>query len=1519
MKVQHIKLVPTALLIVNTLNIGQAQAEDTLVCSTTGSGIDDFFCGPDSSTSGARRSIAIGDNVLIPKITVPGKTGIEQAIAIGSNVQGGGDNSITLGNDIITAGTGSVAIGGDDAAGIYNAGNKGYLLKTYGAKNNDSNISDFRANAALGNGTVSLGAGAQALADGAISIGAAATAGDGTQNGTGWSSTSGKQSIALGVESSALNHNAIALGYRANVTGYSGTAIGENASATSNNAIALGTNAMARDISDIAIGLNAIAQNSNGVTLASSLAIGSEAKAMTNNSFAIGSEAQALSPGAIAFGPSTTAGNNTGPAAGNNAIAIGFLANAPSQNSLAMGRGATTNGAPQSIALGYAAKTSAAEAIALGTNSAASGLNSIALGKEAKTTATNSIAIGTGSLVSGLNSGAIGVPGTVSGSNAYSVGNNNTIMADNAFVVGNAVNNTVENSVVLGNGSTVSGATGTSVYTVNGVTHNFAGAVPVSTVSIGAAGKERTLTNVAAARISAGSTDAVNGSQLFAVTSEVDKGNQFAGNTGTFNRRLGEPTIISGGLAINATASNKNIRTIAKDGTIDIQLADNLDVTSVKAGNSVINNDGLHITDGPSVTSGGIDAGNNIIRNVADGANETDAVNKRQFDTLSGIVGKGWGLQVNSGETEAIVPGETVNFTEGDNIKITRSGKTLNIATARRVDFERATVGDITLDQATGKITGVADGELSADSKDAVSGHQLFATNQNVAKNTRDIAANKALLNNGINFAGNKGSFNRRLGEVTTISGGLATEATASNKNIRTIAKDGTIDIQLADNLDVTSVKAGNSVINNDGLHITDGPSVTSDGINAGNRVISNVGDAVSDTDAVNKRQLDNLSTTVNRGWNLQVNSGDAESIAPGDTLNITEGDNIQISRTGKMLNIATARKVSFDNVTVGNISLDKDTGKIGGLSDGLLSTNSKDAVTGGQLFSTNENVTTNTRNIAANKVLLDSGLNFTGNTGSFNRRLGETTTIRGGLAADAAASNKNIRTEAKDGLLDIQLADNLDVTSVKTGNDLLSNDGLHITGGPSVTEGGIDAGNRVISNVGDAVSDTDAVNKRQLDNLSSIVGQGLTFSANEGGDITRRPGDILALRGDATTKGEYNGKNIKTVTDISTGIISIKIAESPVFGNVVINDSNSGKITGVSDGSIVSGSKDVVNGGQIHHVTTAISNIIGGNAHVSTDGSLITSNIGNTGKDTIHDAIDSVRNAAENVSAGWNLSVNGQESSTVKPKDTVDLSNADGNISITKKDNQVSFNLSDSVKVKESIGIKNGPALTRSGVDGAGMKITNVADGTIAAGSSDAINGGQIHDFVNGEVTRPITFTADTGTPYEARLGTTLNVKGDNKNIQTMVSGNTFSVTLNENINVKSVKATDSLSVASGASIDMGGNAIQNVGNATRPGDAVNYGQFQQAFSSLGDQINRVERRANAGAAAAIATAGLTQAYIPGKSMMSMSGGTFQGESSLAIGLSTISDNGNWVLKGSFSSTTRNQTGASVGVGFQF
>ncbi|EAU7888834.1 hypothetical protein EJQ37_14395 [Salmonella enterica] len=1367
-----IQITPIALLVVNTISMSSAYADIPVTCHTTGTSESDLFCGSVSNTNGAVKSLAIGNNAFIPKAIIPGKTGIEQAIAIGSNVQATGDNSLVIGNDAITGKTGSVAIGGDDAAGTYHAKGKGYILRAAGSNSADNNLTNFRANAAIGNGAVSLGANSQALSDGAVSIGAAATAGAGTQNGTTWNSTSGRQSIAVGAESSALQDNSIALGYRSEATGNSSTAIGNNASAKNNNALAMGREASATGEQSIALGMNSGAEGSDALALGNSahadaagaILIGRDAKNTKDtlsavglpadngiNAIGIGSSVRSAANGiAIGRGAEAKISEATTIAIGNGAVSAGGIAigqgasvvkgNNPSGTasaSVSVGRQTvvadygvalgsrasvgitlTGDGNPErvttgglygtavginsgvysnsALAVGHNAKVSenANAALAIGYNSLSSAQNAIAIGKGAKASADNTISIGTGNIVSGTNSGAIGDPSTVSGVNSYSIGNNNIISASNAFVLGNAVNNAVDNSVVLGNDSTVSAAIATPGYSVNGVSHKFAGSSPISTVSIGDSGKERTLTNVAAGRLSPVSTDAINGSQLFAVTSEVEKGNLFAGNTGTFNRRLGETTTIRGGLAADAAASNKNIRTVAKDGQVDILLADNLDVTSVKTGDTLLNTDGLHITGGPSVTTGGI---------------------------------------------------------------------------------------------------------------------------------------------------------------------------------------------------------------------------------NAGNRVISNVGDAVHDTDAVNKRQLDNLSTTVSRGWNIQANGGDTETVAPGDTVNVTQGDNIEITRAGKTLNIATSRKVNFDNVVIGAITLDKDSGKISGLADGALAPDSRDAVTGSQLFSTNKNVSTNSQNIAANKAQIDSGLNFAGNTGTFNRHLGETTTIRGGLAADAAASNKNIRTVAKDGQVDILLADNLDVTSVKTGDTLLNTDGLHITGGPSVTTGGINAGNRVISNVGDAVNDTDAVNKRQLDNLSSIVGQGLTFAANEGGDLTRKPGDTLVLKGGATTKGDYSGKNIKTVTDVSSGMISIQIAESPVFGSVVVNDSNSGKITGVSNGIIAAESRDVVNGGQIHRITTSIGNVIGGNAYVDQGGALVASNIGNTGKNTIHDAIDSVRSTAETASAGWNLSVNGQQSSAVKPKETVDLNNNDGNIHLSKKDNQVTFNLSDSVKVKESIGIVNGPSLNKTGIDGAGMKITNVADGVIAAGSKDAVNGGQIHDFVSGEVTRPITFAADSGTPYDARLGSTVNIKGDDKNIRTVVNGNSLSVSLNERINVKSVTATESLSVANGANVDMGGNTIHNVGNATRPGDAVNYGQFQQAFSSLGNQINRVERRANAGAAAAIATAGLTQAYIPGKSMMSMSGGTFQGESSLAIGLSTISDNGNWVLKGSFSSTTRNQTGASVGIGFQF
>ncbi|EIP0346468.1 hypothetical protein LRN05_003819, partial [Salmonella enterica] len=652
----NMKITPIALMLINAIGLSSVHADTSVVNCNTTDHDSDLFCGNNINTNGAVNSVAIGNSVLIPKISVPGKTGIEQAVAIGSNVQATGDNSLVIGNEAITGKSGSIAIGGDDAAGTYNANGKGYILRAFGSNFFDNNITDYRANAAIGNGAVSLGSNSQALADGAVSIGAAATAGAGTQRGNEWDSSSGKQSIALGAESSALNDNTIALGYRTTSTGNSSTAIGNSTVATANNALALGSHSHADADGAVIIGsdakntrdtltavglpadngVNAIGIGSSVRSAANGIAIGRGAEAKISEATTIAIGNGAVSAGGIALGQDSAVvkGNNPSGTA-SASVSIGRQTTVADYgvalgSRASVGMTLTADGIPErltsgglygtavginsgvysnsALAVGHNAKVSenADAALAVGYNSLSSAQNAIAIGNTTKASAENAISIGTGNTVSGDNSGAIGDPSTVSGMNSYSLGNNNTVSANNAFVLGNSVNNAVDSSVVLGDGSTVMAAVATPEYTVNGTTHKFAGSLPVSTVSIGDSGKERTLTNVAAGRVSAASTDAINGSQLFAVASEVEKGNQFAGNTGAFNRRLGEITTISGGLVADATASNKNIRTVAKDGQIDIQMADNLDVASVKAGTTLLNDDGLHITGGPSVTSGGI-------------------------------------------------------------------------------------------------------------------------------------------------------------------------------------------------------------------------------------------------------------------------------------------------------------------------------------------------------------------------------------------------------------------------------------------------------------------------------------------------------------------------------------------------------------------------------------------------------------------------------------------------------------------------------------------------------------------------------------------------------------------------------------------------------------------------------------------------------------------------------------------------------------------------------------------------
>ncbi|MCS6474278.1 hemagglutinin, partial [Burkholderia thailandensis] len=188
--------------------------------------------------------------------------------------------------------------------------------------------------------------------------------------------------------------------------------------------------------------------------------------------------------------------------------------------------------------------------VSMGTRATESQSDEITIGKGANASGAQSISIGTGNVVSGKGSGAIGDPSTVSGAGSYSIGNNNTVANSNTFVLGNGVTTTQDNSVVLGNQSTDRAAVAVSSETINGTTYNYAGvASPANgVVSIGGVGTERQLINVAAGQVSATSTDAINGSQLYAtnqaVIAEDAKVNSLGG---------GVASALGGNAAYNAT------------------------------------------------------------------------------------------------------------------------------------------------------------------------------------------------------------------------------------------------------------------------------------------------------------------------------------------------------------------------------------------------------------------------------------------------------------------------------------------------------------------------------------------------------------------------------------------------------------------------------------------------------------------------------------------------------------------------------------------------------------------------------------------------------------------------------------------------------------------------------------------------------------------------------------------------------------------------------------------------------
>ncbi|WP_296243775.1 MULTISPECIES: YadA-like family protein [unclassified Psychrobacter] len=768
---------------------------------------------------------------------------------------------------------------------------------------------------AQGYASTALGNEADATKTNSLALGRQSKATGVNSTALGWeASASAENSMAMGREAKAEGANNIALGRAANTFGRNSTALGFQASASANNSMALGTEAKASTAKSIALGEGATATHEGSVALGS----GSLADGLTLGVFAyqpldkngnpIGvvapTASSELSVGAVsnerritnvaagatdtdavnvsqlksvvAYTDDTveanktrfynvnstdsTRGNyNNDGAIGVDAIAVGVDAQAAGDRAVAMGKRAQAamDGA---TALGSNAYAKGIDATAVG-NRAQAGRNSIALGMDANALNSGTVALGTQSFA--------GQGATVVGTNAKANGKDSTALG--RFAKANDTD-----SVALGSFSETATAVGTSNVVLVNRTYNFAGAVPKGTVSVGSVGNERTITNVAAGRISDTSTDAINGSQLYATnsavnknSSDIDLGLNFTGDNSvtTVNRKLGDKLTVKGGAT--TALSDKNIGVVADstNNSLTVKLAKNIDLGasgSVKMGtrspwglgsvttiddsgmrtgsllaNTDVNGlgvfvngplgipsttltvDGLNIIGGPSVTrSGGIDAGNKRITRVSNGIDPTDAVNLSQ---LTGAAA-GSRTEVKAG-TNIVDVGKTVGDKGQDVYTVNAKGTTATAGSSavtvngNEVD---SNITDYTVD-------------LSQDSKDSLA------------------KADSALQTVVTQIDGQT---------VKTIKQDNNTANFMKGSNIVLTAEDGGIKVALAKDLtDLSSANIG-------------GVTISSTGINANNTQIKGVKAGSAGTDAVN---VDQLGTAIssNKTKYYSVNSTD--------------------------------------------------------------------------------------------------------------------------------------------------------------------------------------------------------------------------------------------------------------------------------------------------------------------------------------------------------------------------------------------------------------------------------------------------------------------------------------------------------------------------------------------------------------------------------------------------------------------------------------------------------------------
>ncbi|HAG8693309.1 TPA: YadA-like family protein [Escherichia coli] len=1381
-----------------------------------------------------------------------------------------------------SAGDGWVAIGKNSKANTFVNGSGASTALGYDA------IAEGEYSSAIGSRTHAIGGASMAFGVSAQAI--------------------GDRSVALGASSVATGGRSMALGRYAKTNGFTSLAIGDTALADGEKTIALGNTAQAYEIMSIALGDHANASKEYSMALgassvasaANAIAVGRDSAANGTDSLALGRLSLASAANAIAMGAESEAAEN--------ATAIGFNADAIGKSSLALGDNASA-GETNSIAIGQGSEASKLDSIALGSNSRSAGENAIALGNNSNAGGKNSLAFGFNTTANGDNAVAIGANSSAGADNTVSVGSSS--LKRKIVNMGNGDINNVSSDAINGSQlyaisksvsdrlggyhddpDNVINSDGTlkapTYYLQSGQYNNVGEALQSidnntlhwdsksnkysashtvfnANGSVKSTSAKNIITDVADGTISATSSDAVNGSQLYNLKQDalLWDGTAFSAKHGTSNTNSKITNVADG--AVSASS---------KDAVNGSQLYDLKQDALLWDGTAFSAKHGTSNTDSK-------------ITNVLAGtvsSTSTDAINGTQLQstasTITSYLGGGAAMS-----NDGVFTGPQYNI----------GGKNYtNVGAALTALDNDALLWNATANSNTGafsaahgtlktasKITNVANGDILANSYDAINGSQLYS----LADSFTSYLGGGADINN----AGVLIAPTYTIGSKTYNNVGDALNAI--NSSFSTSISDALLWDSTANKF---SAKHGGT-----------------------NSIITNVADGTissTSSDAVNGSQLYDTSKYI-----ADALGGDAEVNADGTmtapTYSIANEDYHSV---GEALDALDDNALLWDeDAGAYNASHDGNASKITNVAAGDLSTTSTDAVNGSQLNATNILVTQNSQMI--NQLAGNTSETYIEENGA---GINYVRTNDNGLAFnDASASGigatavgYNSVAEGDSSVAIGQGSSSSVDTGIALGSSSVSSRVI-VKGSrnTSVTENGVvigydttdgellgalsigdDGKYRQIINVADGSEAHDAVTVRQLQNAIGAVATTPTkyFHANSTAE------DSLAVGEDSLAMGA------KTIVNGNAGIgigLNTLVLADAINGIAIGSNARANHADSIAMGN----GSQTTRGAQTNYTAynmDAPQNSVGEFSVGSEDGQRQITNVAAGSADT------------DAVNVGQLKVTDAQVS-----QNTQSITNL--NTQVTNLDTRVT-------NIENGIG-----DIVTTGSTKYFKTNTDGADANAQGKDSVAIGSGSIAAADN-------SVALGTGSVADEENTISVGSSTNQRRITNVAAG----VNATDAVNVSQLKSSEAGGVRydtkADGSIDYsnitlgGGNGgttrISNVSAGVNNNDAVNYAQLKQSVQEtkqytdqrmveMDNKLSKTESKLSGGIASAMAMTGLPQAYTPGASMASIGGGTYNGESAVALGVSMVSANGRWVYKLQGSTNSQGEYSAALGAGIQW